>query len=180
MKAKVKLGVRHLCGHECERSSVSSNFNTKAKAKRYLGGNNFALISVSIRSRPGKPNQRKGHNEKFMNFAHFCEFWCFSLGEQARFILNFCSGTPLRKVHELTFLWFGLPGPLLSQPVPHFKMASCRTRLGRNPSAASVSTHPPSKRGLSWLGGVQGETSHVHHGSNGCHRQASTLPQKRA
>ena len=27
--------------------------------------------------------------------------------------LNFCSGTPLRKVHELTFLWFGLPGPLL-------------------------------------------------------------------
>ena len=25
---------------------------------------------------------------------------------------NFCSGMPLRKVHELTFLWFGLPGPL--------------------------------------------------------------------
>ena len=28
-------------------------------------------------------------------------------------IWNFCSGMPLRKVHELTFLWFGLPGPLL-------------------------------------------------------------------
>ena len=27
--------------------------------------------------------------------------------------LNFCSGMPLRKVHELTFLWFGLPGRLL-------------------------------------------------------------------
>ena len=66
----------------------------------------FALISVSIRSRPGKPNQRKDQNEKFMNFAHFCEFWYFSLGKQARFTLNFCSGTPLRKVHELTF--FGL------------------------------------------------------------------------
>ena len=66
-----------------------------------------------IRSRPGKPNQRKGQNEKFMNFAHFCEFWCFSLGKQARFTLNFCSGMPLRKVHELTFLWFDLPGPLL-------------------------------------------------------------------
>ena len=50
-----------------------------------------------------------------MNFAHFCEFWCFSLGKQARFALNFCSGMPLRKVHELTFLWFGLPGPLLSK-----------------------------------------------------------------
>ena len=66
-----------------------------------------------LRSRPGKPNQRKGQNEKFMNFAHFCEFWCFSLGKQARFTLNFCSGMPLRKVHELTFLWFGLSGPLL-------------------------------------------------------------------
>ena len=66
-----------------------------------------------IRGRPGKPNQKKGQNEKFMNFAHFCEFWCFSLGKQARFTLNFCSGMPLRKVHELPFLWFGLPGPLL-------------------------------------------------------------------
>ena len=28
-------------------------------------------------------------------------------------ISNFCFGMPLRKVHELTFLWFGLPGPLL-------------------------------------------------------------------
>ena len=48
-----------------------------------------------------------------MNFAHFCEFWCFSLGKQARFTLNCCSGMPLRKVHELAFVWFGLPGPLL-------------------------------------------------------------------
>ena len=71
---------------------------------------------ANIRSRPGKPNQRKGQNEKLMNFAHFCEFWCFYLGKQARFTLNFCSGTPLRKVHELTFLWFGLPGPLLIIP----------------------------------------------------------------
>ena len=62
--------------------------------------------TVRIRSRPGKPNQRKGQNEKFMNFAHFCEFWCFSLGKQARFTLNFCSGMPLREVHELAF--FGL------------------------------------------------------------------------
>ena len=63
-----------------------------------------------LKSRPGKPNQRKGQNEKFMNFTHFCEFWCFSLGKRARFTLNFCSGMPLRKVHELAFLWFGLPG----------------------------------------------------------------------
>ena len=68
-----------------------------------------------IRSRPGKPNQRKGQNEKFMNFAHFCEFWCFFLRKQARFTLNFCSGMPPGKVHELAFLWFGLPGPLLTK-----------------------------------------------------------------
>ena len=40
-----------------------------------------------------------------MNFAHFCEFWCFSLGKQARFTLNCSSGMPLWKGHELTFLW---------------------------------------------------------------------------
>ena len=74
----------------------------------------FSFPAVSkIRSRPGKPNQRKGQNQKFMNFAHFCECWCFSSGKQARFTLNFCSGMPLRKVHELTFLCVGLPGPLL-------------------------------------------------------------------
>ena len=62
---------------------------------------------------PRQTKPKKGQNEKFMNFAHFREFWCFSLGKQARFTLNFCSGMPLRKVHELTFFWFGLPGPLL-------------------------------------------------------------------
>ena len=81
----------------------------------------FACLST----RSGKPNQRKGQNEKFMNFAHFCEFWCFSLGKQARFTLNFCSGTPLRKVHELTFLWFGLQGWLLSVGPSRILMCEC-------------------------------------------------------
>ena len=48
-----------------------------------------------------------------MNFAHFCEFWYFSSGKQARFTSNFCSGMPPGNVHELAFLWFGLPGWLL-------------------------------------------------------------------
>ena len=76
------------------------------------------MITVTLlRSRPGKPNQRKGQSEKFTNSAHFCEFWCFSWGKQARFTLNFCSGMPLWKVHELTLLWFGLPGPLLNYSI---------------------------------------------------------------
>ena len=78
------------------------------------GVQNYSVSGFIIRSRPGKPNQRKGDNEKFMNFAHFCvNSGVFSLGKQARFTLNFCSGMPLRKVHELAFLWFGLPEWLL-------------------------------------------------------------------
>ena len=56
-------------------------------------------------------HKRKGQNEKFMNFAHFCEFWCFLPAKtSAIHISNSCSRTPLGKVHELAFLWFGLPG----------------------------------------------------------------------
>ena len=62
---------------------------------------------------PANQTKERAKTEKFMNFTHFCELWCFSLGKQARFTLNFCSGMPLRKVHELPFFWFGLPGPLL-------------------------------------------------------------------
>ena len=81
-------------------------------------------VSDSENSGVAPANQRKGQNEKFMNFAYFCEFWCFSLGKQARFTLNFCSGMPLGKVHELTFLWFGLPGALLK----NFTNISCQKR----------------------------------------------------
>ena len=45
-KAKVKFGVRYLCGPECERSSVPININTKAKANKYFSGIRFTLISV--------------------------------------------------------------------------------------------------------------------------------------
>ena len=56
-------------------------------------------------------NQRKGQNEKFMNVGHFCElFWCVSLGKRARFTSNFGSSLPPGEVHELAFLWFGVPG----------------------------------------------------------------------
>ena len=79
------------------------------KKTSYVVHSKAIMYSNSIRRRPSKPNQRKSQDEKFMNFALFCEFWCFSLGKQARFTLSFCSGMPLRKVHELTFLCFGLP-----------------------------------------------------------------------
>ena len=82
-----------------------------------------ALFQTGIfRSRPGKPNQRKGQHEKLVNFAHFMNSGIFPSGKQARFTLNFCSGMPLRKVHELTYLWFGLPGPLLNFGIQWTKM----------------------------------------------------------
>ena len=59
---------------------------------------------------------KKGAKRKVHEFRPFCEFWCFFLGKTSTIhISNFCSGMSLRKVHELAFLWFGLPGPLLSQ-----------------------------------------------------------------
>ena len=79
---------------------------------------NFQAENENFKRESGVARQtkpRKYQNEKFMNFALFCEFWCFSLGKQARFTLNFSSGMPLRKVHELTFLWFGLPGTPLRE-----------------------------------------------------------------
>ena len=74
----------------------------------------YRAMPPQIRSHPGKPNQIKGQNEKFMNFAHFVWILEFFLMKTSTIhISNFCSGMPPRKVHELTFLWFGLPGPLL-------------------------------------------------------------------
>ena len=46
-KANVKYRVKHRCGHEGKISSVPINTNTKAKAKTYVWGINFTLISVS-------------------------------------------------------------------------------------------------------------------------------------
>ena len=32
---------------------------------------------------PANQTKERGQNKKFMNFAHFCEFWCFSLGKKS-------------------------------------------------------------------------------------------------
>ena len=71
-----------------------------------FGGRRKLQKTADFRSRPGKPNQRKDQNKKFMNFAQFCEFWCLSLGKQARFTLNFCSGMPLRFMNCPSLVWF--------------------------------------------------------------------------
>ena len=49
-----------------------------------LGVGVFSLLS-KIRSRPGKPNQKGGGNEKFMNFT----LLCIALGKQTQFTSNF-------------------------------------------------------------------------------------------
>ena len=59
---------------------------------------------------PGKLKPNKGtitkSSSKFE--AHFCEFWCFSLGKQARFTSNFCSGFSPREKFMNFGLFFGL------------------------------------------------------------------------
>ena len=65
------------------------------------------LRQTSFKSRPGKPKERKGQNDKFMNFAHYCELWCFYLRQQAQFTLNFCSGMPVKSSWtDLSLVWF--------------------------------------------------------------------------
>ena len=61
-----------------------------------------------IRSRPGKPNQRKGQNEKFMNFAHFCEFWCFFLRKTSTIHIEllFRNAPAKNSWADLSLVWF--------------------------------------------------------------------------
>ena len=95
------------CGWNYKISSPRASGVGEPQLLTLDGRNRARVIAESIarpcvRSRPGKPNQRKGKNGKFMSCAHSCDFWCFSLGKQARFTLNFCSRMTLWKVHELT------------------------------------------------------------------------------
>ena len=74
---------------------------------------------------PSQTKPKKGPKREVHEFrpVFVSILWCFSLGKQARFTLNFCSGMPLCKAHELTFLWFGLPGPLLIYFPPNLNIS---------------------------------------------------------
>ena len=65
-----------------------------------VGGEVSFLTVQEIRYFEESPRQtkpKKVPSRKVHEFRPFCEFWSFSLGKQARFTLNFCSGMPLRK-----------------------------------------------------------------------------------
>ena len=60
-KAKAKFWVKYLCKHQCQRSSVPININTKAKARTYFRGINFTLISMAtVRGSFYRGSFRKG------------------------------------------------------------------------------------------------------------------------
>ena len=61
---------------------------------------------VLAQESPRQTKPKKGPKRKVHELRPFLWIQVFSLGKQARFTLNFCSGMPLGKVHELTF--FGL------------------------------------------------------------------------
>ena len=101
---------------------MQNSAKPKGVSKRMV----FKMASFFQES-PRQTKPKKGPKRKVHEFRPFlCEFWCFSLGKKARFT---CSGMPLGKVHELTFLWFGLPGPLLKV----FETRYLGTRLFWNP-----------------------------------------------
>ena len=66
-------------------------------------------------SRPGTPNQRKGQKQKVHEFHPFLWILVFFFGKTSTIHIELCSGMPRQKVHELAFLWFGLPGWLLTK-----------------------------------------------------------------
>ena len=77
----------------------------------YWGGGGLQFQESPRQTKPKKGPKRKVHEFR----AHFCvNSGVFLRKTSSIHISNFCSGMPPRKVHELTFLWFGLPGPLLT------------------------------------------------------------------
>ena len=63
---------------------------------------------------PANQTKDRAKTESSWISPTFVNSGVFSLGRQARFTSNFCSSLPPGKVHELAFLWFGLPGWLLT------------------------------------------------------------------
>ena len=92
-------------------------------------------------ARQTKP--KKGAKRKVHEFGPFLWILVFFLGKTSTIhISNFCSGMPLRKVHELAFPWFGLPGWLLK----YFQHFSTSFAQGKNPQKSSKSVkHIPWK-----------------------------------
>ena len=58
-----------------EHRRVSPSNPGLCKVLRYMGYRSYTCANRGCQESPRQPNQRKGQNEKFMNFAHFCEFW---------------------------------------------------------------------------------------------------------
>ena len=86
---------------------------------RALVSGSLELFNLAWKFQSGvaPANQTKGRAKTKSSWISpiFVNSGVFSSGKQARFTLNFCSGMPLWKVHELTLPWSGLPGPLLIQ-----------------------------------------------------------------
>ena len=57
---------------------------------------------------PQQTKQRKGQNIKFMNFAYFCEFWCFSLRKTSTIHIELLfRNTPKKSSWtDLSLVWF--------------------------------------------------------------------------
>ena len=94
--------------HQCVGAFCCTNF------RGFCRGCSWKTHCNRESRRQTKP--KKGTKRKVQrNFAHFfLRILVFFLRKTSTIhISNFCSGMPLRKVHELTLLWFGLPGPLL-------------------------------------------------------------------
>ena len=87
---------------------MQSNFRVESCAHGWSQPFSKRIRSNFRESGVAPANQTKERAKRKSSWISpvFVNSGVFSLGKRARSTLNFCSGTPLRKVHELTF--FGL------------------------------------------------------------------------
>ena len=68
------------------------------------------LAAHEMRSRPGKPNQRKGQDEKFLIASIFMNSGVFPWENKHDSHRIFVPERPREKFMNWPFFWFGLPG----------------------------------------------------------------------
>ena len=125
IRVRGRWNTPHWCAYPLSSACLGTSLETLTAIYRSLRPSSPKTPQKYLRISAGLParsvqrvstiQESPGTKRKLHEFRPFL-LWIlvFFLGKQAQFTLNFCSGMPLGKIHELAFLWFGLPGWLLN------------------------------------------------------------------
>ena len=109
----------------------------KSTCKWRPGSQNLSLLGTE----KNHDNQKKGQNEKFMNFALFCEFWCFFLGKTSTIHMELLFGNAPAKSSwsDLSLVWFAGATP---EKNSWFKNQGIFRAFSNPPFCAPTLRHP--------------------------------------